>query len=127
MLGWLDQHDGESDADLIAYLILAHHGKVSMSLRAMPNEAAGVEARRFARGIQAATRYADTTLGILSYVELALHLARRVEQTQYAIRQGELDNRPVDDNLFLELHQRICGELTPHFAGRWRTREALVG
>jgi len=51
MLGWLAQHDGEPDADLIAYLILAHHGKVRMSLRAMPNEQAGADVKRFARGI----------------------------------------------------------------------------
>jgi CRISPR-associated endonuclease/helicase Cas3 len=52
MLGWLAQHDGEPNADLIAYLILAHHGKVRMSLRAMPTEekfATGV--KRFARGV----------------------------------------------------------------------------
>jgi CRISPR-associated endonuclease/helicase Cas3 len=51
MLSWLAQHDGEPDADLIAYLILAHHGKVRMSLRAMPSEQAGADVKRFARGI----------------------------------------------------------------------------
>jgi CRISPR-associated endonuclease/helicase Cas3 len=53
MLGWLSQHDGKSDTDLIAYLILAHHGKVRMSLRAMPTEAEHVPAgtKRFARGV----------------------------------------------------------------------------
>ncbi|GIK35058.1 MAG: hypothetical protein BroJett010_16170 [Gammaproteobacteria bacterium] len=264
MLGWLAQHDGEQDADLIAYLILAHHGKVRMSLRAMPTEQAGADVRRFARGVHegdslpplafdgersdavtlelgimeiglgrqgpswseralrlldqfgpfrlawleslvrladwrasaaeqlepaegrlqnaeheldrsnqtlaqpvtggtaaksagesatqgsaqhglrgrvggpgdagsrtqpphAATRYVDTTLGILSYAELAPYLARRVEQIQYAIRQGNLDRRPLDEQLFLDLHQRICGELTPNFAGRWRSEEVVVG
>ncbi|MDZ7662596.1 CRISPR-associated helicase Cas3' [Thiohalophilus sp.] len=51
MLAWLDQHDGEEDADLIAYLIVAHHGKVRMSLRAMPTEAAAPDMKRFARGV----------------------------------------------------------------------------
>lgn len=51
MLSWLAQHDGEPDADLIAYLIVAHHGKVRMSLRAMPGEAAPSGIRRFARGV----------------------------------------------------------------------------
>lgn len=51
MLVWLAQHDGEADADLIAYLVLAHHGKVRMSLRAMPNEQGDSDVRRFARGI----------------------------------------------------------------------------
>lgn len=51
MLAWLAQHDGEPDADLIAYLIAAHHGKVRMSLRAMPTEQAKPGVRRFARGV----------------------------------------------------------------------------
>jgi CRISPR-associated endonuclease/helicase Cas3 len=51
MLAWLTQHDGEPDADLIAYLIAAHHGKVRMSLRAMPTEEADAGVVRFARGV----------------------------------------------------------------------------
>lgn len=50
-LAWLAQHDGEADADLIAYLIAAHHGKVRMSLRAMPGEQAVPGVRLFARGV----------------------------------------------------------------------------
>jgi CRISPR-associated endonuclease/helicase Cas3 len=50
MLAWLAQCEDQPDADLISYLIAAHHGKVRMSLRAMPTEEAdGV--RRFARGV----------------------------------------------------------------------------
>lgn len=51
MLAWLAQHGEEAEADLIAYLILAHHGKVRMSLRAMPTEKAGEGVKRFARGV----------------------------------------------------------------------------
>lgn len=51
MLAWLEQHGHEPDADLIAYLIVAHHGKVRMSLRAMPTEEADDGVRRFARGV----------------------------------------------------------------------------
>ena len=51
MLAWLAQHDEEPDANLIAYLILAHHGKVRLSLRAMPGEEAPPEVTRFARGV----------------------------------------------------------------------------
>jgi CRISPR-associated endonuclease/helicase Cas3 len=51
MLAWLEQHGHEPDADLIAYLILAHHGKVRMSLRAMPDETAPAGVKRFARGV----------------------------------------------------------------------------
>jgi len=51
MLAWLDQHDAEPHADLIAYLIAAHHGKVRMSLRAMPGEVIPSGGKRFARGV----------------------------------------------------------------------------
>jgi CRISPR-associated endonuclease/helicase Cas3 len=51
MLAWLAQHDGEPEADLVAYLIAAHHGKVRTSLRAMPTEEADTNVVRFARGV----------------------------------------------------------------------------
>lgn len=51
MLAWLAQHDGEPNADLIAYLIAAHHGKVRLSLRAMPTESAAAGVKRYARGV----------------------------------------------------------------------------
>jgi len=51
MLAWLEQHDGEADADLIAYLVVAHHGKVRTSLRSMPTEEPAPDGKRFARGI----------------------------------------------------------------------------
>lgn len=50
-LAWLTHHEGEDEADLIAYLVAAHHGKVRMSLRALPTEAPAPEGRRFARGV----------------------------------------------------------------------------
>lgn len=51
-LGFLRQHDGEPDADLVAYLIAAHHGKVRMGLRALPDEVSTDPALRIARGVQ---------------------------------------------------------------------------
>ncbi len=55
MLAWLAQQDNPSapdgGVDLIAYLILAHHGKVRTSLRAMPDEKADHDNARFARGV----------------------------------------------------------------------------
>ncbi len=55
-LAWLAQHDNpnnpDSKIDLITYLIAAHHGKVRMSLRAMPNETQpDPNDVRFARGV----------------------------------------------------------------------------
>lgn len=51
MLAWLEQQGDHAHADLIAYLIAAHHGKVRMSLRAMPTETALGSVKRFARGV----------------------------------------------------------------------------
>ena len=53
-LAFLAHERWSRDADLVAYLIAAHHGKVRMNLRALPREEAPKEARasaRFARGV----------------------------------------------------------------------------
>lgn len=53
-LAFLDQERWLRDADLVAYLIAAHHGKVRMNLRALPRERAPAGERagsRFARGV----------------------------------------------------------------------------
>lgn len=50
-LAWLAAEDWQRDADLVGYLIAAHHGKVRLSLRAWPGEPAPPDGRRFARGI----------------------------------------------------------------------------
>jgi CRISPR-associated endonuclease/helicase Cas3 len=53
MLAWLDaqKHAKDLRTNLIAYLIAAHHGKVRLSLRALPNETEPDEGRLFARGV----------------------------------------------------------------------------
>jgi CRISPR-associated endonuclease/helicase Cas3 len=51
-VAWLINRHDEPNADLIAFLIAAHHGKVRQSLRSMPNETQPkVEQTRFARGV----------------------------------------------------------------------------
>ena len=53
-LAFLSHEHWSRDADLVAYLIAAHHGKVRMNLRALPREAAPKDQRtgaRFARGV----------------------------------------------------------------------------
>ena len=52
-LAWLAHHDDKPDANLIAYLIAAHHGKLRMSLRALPGETEAPDQRLFARGVWA--------------------------------------------------------------------------
>jgi len=268
-LAWLAAHDGETDANLTAYLIAAHHGKVRLSLRAMPDEPEAPEGRRYARGIwegdrlpalafdgeqapettlrlalmelgdgdqgpswtartQAlltehgpfrlawlealvriadwratseeqqgitdhpvlssitsasqphdlarsnptlaqpagsgeaphplathpaqrrpehglrgrtgepggtgggtrapdhATRHLETRLGILSYAELAPHLAVHVTRVEGQIERGEFDTRRLDDLLILALHHSLCDDLVPALAG-WRRHDVKVG
>lgn len=51
-LAWLHHNPQVDDANLIAFLIVAHHGKVRGSLRSLPGEKPPADAsRRFARGI----------------------------------------------------------------------------
>ena len=53
-LAFLAHECWSRDADLVAYLIAAHHGKLRMNLRALPREAAPKDDRagaRFARGV----------------------------------------------------------------------------
>jgi len=69
----------------------------------------------------------NSTLGVLSYAELAPHLARRVQVLQRAIAAGDFDDRTLDEDILLELHQRICADLVPDIAGRWRTTDVVVG
>ncbi|MGZ5028186.1 MAG: CRISPR-associated helicase/endonuclease Cas3, partial [Methylobacter sp.] len=52
MLSWMAHGEKSPTHDLIAYLIAAHHGKVRMSLRAMPDEKPPAEPnKRYARGV----------------------------------------------------------------------------
>ncbi len=52
-LAWLAsrQHADDEQTNLIAYLIAAHHGKVRLSLRALPEETEAPDGRLFARGV----------------------------------------------------------------------------
>ena len=50
-LAFLAQADWVREADLVAYLIAAHHGKVRLNLRPLPKESPAKEERRFARGV----------------------------------------------------------------------------
>lgn len=53
MLAWLhvQRYADDQRTNLIAYLIAAHHGKVRLSLRALPGESEPPDARLFARGV----------------------------------------------------------------------------
>jgi len=51
-LAFLQQHHGEPNADLVAFLIATHHGRIRMGLRALPQERADKPTLRIARGVQ---------------------------------------------------------------------------
>jgi CRISPR-associated endonuclease/helicase Cas3 len=74
-LAWLETHDGEPDADLIAYLIAAHHGKVRLSLRAMPDEREAPDGQRYARGVWEGDRLPALAFDGEQCPETALRLA----------------------------------------------------
>ena len=74
-----------------------------------------------------ATRYVETTQGILSYSELAPLLAERVVMLEAAILAESFAARPIDESLFTDFHSRICGDLTPEFSGKWRSVAVTVG
>ncbi|MDP2822167.1 MAG: Fic family protein [Sulfuritalea sp.] len=73
-----------------------------------------------------ATRYLTTTLGILSYVELAPHLSRRVQNLEADIAEGHFALQRLDEDLIREFHRRVCGDLVPGIAGRWRRVDVQV-
>ena len=65
-LAFLDHERWSRDADLVAYLIAAHHGKVRMNLRALPREQAPTGERagaRFARGVWEGDELPNVDLG----------------------------------------------------------------
>ena len=74
-----------------------------------------------------ATRFVETTRGILSYAQLAPLLAERVLSAQEDIEDGVFAFRPPDETLLLDFHRAICGDLTPDWAGRFRAGEVKVG
>jgi len=74
-----------------------------------------------------ATRFVETTRGILSYQELAPLLAERVTLAEAAIYSGVFSESDFDEPLILGIHSRICSDLVPDWAGRWRSIEVRVG
>ena len=74
-----------------------------------------------------ATRYIETTQGLLTYAELAPLLAERVLRVERSIASGEFTAQPLASDLILRFHSEIAGDLVPEWAGRWRTAEVRVG
>jgi len=73
-----------------------------------------------------ATRYVEATFGVLTCSEFAHWLADQVVIADLEINDRSLADTPLSD-LILELHRRVCAELTPDMAGRWRQKDVRVG
>ena len=73
-LAYLANRDWKQEADLPAYLIAAHHGKVRMRLRALPNEKRAEDGRLFARGVWDGDKLPRTDLGDMIVPETVLDL-----------------------------------------------------
>jgi fido (protein-threonine AMPylation protein) len=50
-----------------------------------------------------------------------------VAHAEAALYSGAWADHPLDESLLLDLHARICGDLVPDWAGRWRAVEVRVG
>lgn len=74
-----------------------------------------------------ATRFLETTHGVLSYSEVAPLLAERVLHVEAALYQSEFASWHLDERLAAEFHRLICLDLVPTWAGRWRNIEVRVG
>jgi CRISPR-associated endonuclease/helicase Cas3 len=73
-LGFLARHDWTEAASLPAYLIAAHHGKVRMRLRALPEETGPEDNRLFARGVYDGDTLPAARLGNFEAPETRLDL-----------------------------------------------------
>lgn len=101
-LAFLDQHDGEPEADLAAFLIAAHHGKVRMGIRALPEERADSLGKRIARGVQDGDELPEVRCGTEISAPLTLDLG--------LMEMGEDENgRPS----WAARTQALLGELGP--------------
>ena len=54
-------------------------------------------------------------------------LAERVIRVQERIEAGGFMDAKLDEELIRQLHSDFCGDLTPEWAGRWRTIQVQVG
>src|SRR5436190_2132182 len=74
-----------------------------------------------------ATRYIQTSQGLLSYSQLAPLLAERVLRVEQRIAANVFGEHESFSDLVLQLHSEIAGDLVPDWAGRWRNADVRVG
>jgi CRISPR-associated endonuclease/helicase Cas3 len=74
-----------------------------------------------------ATRFIETTRGLLSYAQLAPLLAEKVLLIERNIAERKFDSSPLDSDLILQFHSEMAFDLVPEWAGRWRNTDVRVG
>jgi len=74
-----------------------------------------------------ATRTVETTWDELAFSEIAELLASRAREIQSGIAVGAYADLPLDESLLALLHRKLCAELAPDWAGKWRNVEVTVG
>jgi CRISPR-associated endonuclease/helicase Cas3 len=74
-----------------------------------------------------ATRFIETTRGILSYSDIAPLLAEQVLLVESRIYRGDFSSHLLDESLAAEIHRLISFDLVPDWAGKWRTIDVRVG
>ena len=70
-----------------------------------------------------ATRYIQTSRGLLSYSQLAPLLAEQVLRVERDFAAGTFARRSAFADLVLNFHREIAGELCPYWAGQWRNAD----
>jgi len=101
-------------SDLFAYLVLAHHGKVRLSLRAQPGEQAPPEGgRRFARGVWDGDRVPDPDQDPPGAEHVDLGRGEEVPATALTLSYMELGLHPETGRSWLERALRLRDELGP--------------
>ncbi|MDA1275507.1 MAG: Fic family protein [Verrucomicrobia bacterium] len=76
---------------------------------------------------EGATRFVETTRGLLSYSQLAPLLAERVLEVERSIAERRFHTEPFGPDLILRFHSQIANDLVPEWAGRWRNVDVRVG
>ena len=73
------------------------------------------------------TRTFNTAKGIMTYVQLADAIAPHLLALLHDVVDGKYADRPYDEEMILEFHNRIVGDVLPKIAGKWRKEDVQVG
>jgi CRISPR-associated endonuclease/helicase Cas3 len=131
--GSAESADGDPD---VAHLVT--RSKTGTTPAADPGQGRaqhGIRGRASASGVAGsgtqtpghATRFVQTTRGILSYQELAPLLADKVADVELGIASDLYAAHALDEYLIQALHRDFAAELVPGIGGHWRQSEVLVG